>query len=346
MVWLGTFGNDVPVWLNRHGSMPTSGSPPGSSSRTSSPGSPAGRRWSPRGWRRWRRCSCCTTRSASATRGRRGGSPTATRSTTTSARSPRPPGSLRARRGAQPRPGDRRGLRRRPARDARGGDRRRARTSRCSRSPALFDVVLTTGSGYPLDQNLYQAVKGMSAADQVVRPGGTIVCAAECRDGFPDHGSYREELTSGLAGAAARRHRQRATRPSPTSGRSRSRRGSSPPGRDAHVLPHRRRTGGGAPGADRGHRRHIEQALRSVGRRRDAVRAPRGPQTIPYVATEPPEHDSGTGPGGLDHRRPVGSGQLSALPSCFAVSGAALVRRSLASSGRELPPPALSEPFM
>ena len=62
--------------------------------------------------------------------------------------------------------------------------------------PARFDVVLTTNSGYPLDQNLYQSVKGMSAAAQVVKPGGVIVCAAECRDGFPDHGSYREELES------------------------------------------------------------------------------------------------------------------------------------------------------
>jgi nickel-dependent lactate racemase len=61
---------------------------------------------------------------------------------------------------------------------------------------APFDVVVTTNSGFPLDQNLYQAVKGMSAAYQVVRPGGLIVCAAECRDGFPDHGSYREVLAS------------------------------------------------------------------------------------------------------------------------------------------------------
>ncbi|MFI6124616.1 nickel-dependent lactate racemase [Streptomyces sp. NPDC051064] len=62
--------------------------------------------------------------------------------------------------------------------------------------PAPFDVVVTTNSGFPLDQNLYQAVKGMSAAHQVVRSGGTIVCAAECKDGFPDHGSYREVLSS------------------------------------------------------------------------------------------------------------------------------------------------------
>jgi nickel-dependent lactate racemase len=61
---------------------------------------------------------------------------------------------------------------------------------------APFDVVLTTNSGFPLDQNLYQAVKGMSAAAKVVKAGGTIVCAAECRDGLPSHGSYGEVLAS------------------------------------------------------------------------------------------------------------------------------------------------------
>jgi nickel-dependent lactate racemase len=66
----------------------------------------------------------------------------------------------------------------------------------------LFDVVVTTNSGYPLDQNLYQSVKGMSAAFEVVKPGGTIVCAAECRDGFPDHGSYRSVLASAPSPAA------------------------------------------------------------------------------------------------------------------------------------------------
>jgi nickel-dependent lactate racemase len=68
--------------------------------------------------------------------------------------------------------------------------------------PSPFDVVLTTNAGFPLDQNLYQAVKGMSAAAQVVRPGGAIVCAAECRDGFPSHGSYRQELTAAASPAA------------------------------------------------------------------------------------------------------------------------------------------------
>ena len=63
------------------------------------------------------------------------------------------------------------------------------RTAMCAVDTAA-DVVVTTNSGYPLDQNLYQAVKGMSAAACIVKPGGTIICAAECRDGIPDHGAY------------------------------------------------------------------------------------------------------------------------------------------------------------
>jgi nickel-dependent lactate racemase len=53
-----------------------------------------------------------------------------------------------------------------------------------------YDIVITTNSGYPLDQNLYQSVKGMSAASQIVREGGSILIAAACEDGLPDHGQY------------------------------------------------------------------------------------------------------------------------------------------------------------
>jgi nickel-dependent lactate racemase len=78
--------------------------------------------------------------------------------------------------------------------------------------PDRFDVVVTTNSGFPLDQNLYQAVKGMSAAATIVRPGGLIVAAAECRDGYPDHGNFRSELAGAdnpgalLARISAREH--------------------------------------------------------------------------------------------------------------------------------------------
>jgi lactate racemase len=57
-----------------------------------------------------------------------------------------------------------------------------------------FDIVITTNSGYPLDLNLYQSIKGMSAAAQVVRPGGAIIIAAECWDGLPENGLYAQFL--------------------------------------------------------------------------------------------------------------------------------------------------------
>ena len=74
-----------------------------------------------------------------------------------------------------------------------------ARHSAMQAVDAPFDVVLTTNGGYPLDQNLYQAVKGMSAASQVVKQGGTILCASECSDGIPSHGRYQEILASASA---------------------------------------------------------------------------------------------------------------------------------------------------
>ena len=48
-----------------------------------------------------------------------------------------------------------------------------------------FDIVVTTNSGYPLDMNLYQGVKGMSAGARVLKEGGTLILAAECREGVP-----------------------------------------------------------------------------------------------------------------------------------------------------------------
>ena len=60
----------------------------------------------------------------------------------------------------------------------------------------LFDLVVTTNGGYPLDQNLYQSVKGMSSAVQIVKPGGVIIIAAACEDGLPEHGQYANLLRS------------------------------------------------------------------------------------------------------------------------------------------------------
>jgi nickel-dependent lactate racemase len=60
--------------------------------------------------------------------------------------------------------------------------------------PGPFDIVITTNSGYPLDRNLYQTVKGMAAGATVVADGGTIICASECVDGLPADGPYARLL--------------------------------------------------------------------------------------------------------------------------------------------------------
>ncbi len=90
---------------------------------------------------------------------------------------------------------------------------------RCAmqRFSSPFDVVVTTNSGYPLDQNLYQTVKGLSAAAQVVKEGGIILCASECTDGLPSHGEYEgilgerdtpRELLEMICAPGHRRHDQ------------------------------------------------------------------------------------------------------------------------------------------
>ncbi len=52
------------------------------------------------------------------------------------------------------------------------------------------DLVVTTNGGYPLDQNIYQAVKGMTAAEAVVRENGVIIIAAKAQDGHGGDGFY------------------------------------------------------------------------------------------------------------------------------------------------------------
>jgi nickel-dependent lactate racemase len=57
------------------------------------------------------------------------------------------------------------------------------------RGPA--DIVMVSNGGYPLDRDLYQTVKGMTTAKRVVRNGGIIIIAAECRDGLGGHEEFR-----------------------------------------------------------------------------------------------------------------------------------------------------------
>ena len=59
------------------------------------------------------------------------------------------------------------------------------RESAMQKVDAPFDVVISTNSGYPLDLNVYQSVKGMSAAARIIKQGGLLIMACECREGVP-----------------------------------------------------------------------------------------------------------------------------------------------------------------
>jgi len=67
--------------------------------------------------------------------------------------------------------------------------------SAVQRVASPFDVVVSTNGGHPLDRNLYQAVKGMAAAERIVRRGGIIVMAAACGDGIPGDGGFARLLS-------------------------------------------------------------------------------------------------------------------------------------------------------
>ena len=54
------------------------------------------------------------------------------------------------------------------------------------------DIAIVTNGGYPLDRNLYQAVKGMATGEQVVKKGGVIVIVAECKEGLGGHEEFHD----------------------------------------------------------------------------------------------------------------------------------------------------------
>ena len=70
----------------------------------------------------------------------------------------------------------------------------------------LADVVITSAAGYPLDLTFYQTIKGITAAQHIVRPGGKILILGECTEGigspefahklaaFTGYSEYLEEI--------------------------------------------------------------------------------------------------------------------------------------------------------
>jgi nickel-dependent lactate racemase len=53
----------------------------------------------------------------------------------------------------------------------------------CGVKAVPADIIISTNGGYPLDQNIYQAVKGMTAAEATVKKGGVIIMLARSNDG-------------------------------------------------------------------------------------------------------------------------------------------------------------------
>ncbi|HEX9829425.1 MAG TPA: nickel-dependent lactate racemase [Bacteroidota bacterium] len=70
------------------------------------------------------------------------------------------------------------------------------RESAMQRVAEPYDIVISTNSGYPLDLNLYQTAKGISAAALIVKEGGTIIVASECCEGIPPHSDFERLLHS------------------------------------------------------------------------------------------------------------------------------------------------------
>ena len=53
------------------------------------------------------------------------------------------------------------------------------------------DIVVTSNGGYPLDQNIYQTVKGMTAAEECVNQNGVIIIAAKAQNGHGGESFYK-----------------------------------------------------------------------------------------------------------------------------------------------------------
>ena len=65
-------------------------------------------------------------------------------------------------------------------------------SSLCGADAIDADIVITTNGGYPLDQNVYQAVKGMTAGEATVKRGGVIIMLAKSNDGIGGDHFYRQ----------------------------------------------------------------------------------------------------------------------------------------------------------
>ena len=111
------------------------------------------------------------------------------------------------------------------------------------------------------------------------------MCAAECRDGFPDHGSYQEVLSSGRSPEALLAEIAARARTVPDQWQVQVQAKIQAQARVVVYSDYlRRRPGGRAPRPDRRRRRAVREALAAAGPDARVCVLPEGPQTIPYVA--------------------------------------------------------------
>jgi len=65
-----------------------------------------------------------------------------------------------------------------------------------------YPLAVVSNSGYPLDQNLYQTVKGITTAARIVADGRIILAVSECSKGIPDDGNFAQILNTAADPAA------------------------------------------------------------------------------------------------------------------------------------------------
>jgi len=65
-------------------------------------------------------------------------------------------------------------------------------SAQCGAKAICSDIVISTNGGYPLDQNVYQAVKGMTAAEATVKKDGVIIMIASSSDGIGGEHFYHQ----------------------------------------------------------------------------------------------------------------------------------------------------------
>jgi len=65
--------------------------------------------------------------------------------------------------------------------------------------PRRYPIVVTTNGGHPLDQNLYQTIKGLVAGHAIAEKNGMMIIVSECARGVPSGSAFEKMLASSSA---------------------------------------------------------------------------------------------------------------------------------------------------